>query len=214
MVSRRDNLILWTGRKHSGKTTAAGRLARQVRSKGFSVAGLLAPAVYKDGRLVGFGAVDLRREKRVTLASQKVNGGKTGRLGPAADKKGGWRPLVFTKAGAKLGKAALSLSAARSAELVIVDEFGPLELAGEGWRKNVDQLLASTDALVVLVVREELAEQVQELYKNYPSLKLEAAEQRSIDEVIGRLSLRRSVKERVFRKPYVAFEGSEQNAQT
>jgi len=150
--------------------------------EGFSVAGLLAPVVYKDKQLVGFGAVDLGQAKRIALASQRV---------PASKRE----KLVFTEAGLKLGKAALSLPAVRAAELVIVDEFGPLELAEKGWRKEIDLLLASTDALVVLIVREELQEKVQNLYKNYPSLKLAANKQESVNEVVNILRNRRFVAE-------------------
>ena len=167
-----------TGRKHSGKTTAAGRLARQVRSKGFRVAGLLAPSVYKDNRLVGFGAVDLMRDKQIDLANRRIATGKRGR----------W---AFTEAGLKLGKAALNPSAASSADLIIVDEFGPLELDGRGWRKEVDLLLSSTDVPVVLVVRQELEGPVQKLYGNYPSTKLAAAKEDSINKVIRMLKERK-----------------------
>jgi len=45
-------LILWRGARHSGKTTAAGKLAEQARDEGFRVAGLLAPSIYVNGRLV------------------------------------------------------------------------------------------------------------------------------------------------------------------
>ena len=178
MISKPHKLILFTGRKHSGKTTAADRLARQVRSKGFRVAGLLAPAVYKDSRLVGFGAVDLMRDKQIDLANRRV----------ATGKKGRW---AFTEAGLKLGKAALNPSAAGSADLIIVDEFGPLELDGRGWRKEVDLLLASTDVPVVLVVRQELQERVQKLYENYPSTKLGATKKDSINKVIKILKERK-----------------------
>ena len=178
MISKPHKLILFTGRKHSGKTTAANRLVRQVRSKGFSVAGLLAPAVYKDSRLVGFGAVDLRRDKQIDLANRKI----------ATGKRAEW---AFTEAGLKLGKAALNPSAASSADLIIVDEFGPLELDDRGWRKEVDLLLASTDVLVVLVVREELEERVQKLYENYPSTKLAATTEVSINKVIKILKERK-----------------------
>lgn len=171
MISKPHKLILFTGRKHSGKTTAADRLARQVRSKGFRVAGLLAPAVYIDGRLVGFGAVDIRRDKQIDLVNRRTAEGKRGR----------WE---FTEAGLKLGRAALNPSATSSADLIIVDEFGPLELDGRGWRKEVDLLLASTDIPVVLVVRQELEERVQKLYENYPSTKLAAAKEDSINKVI------------------------------
>lgn len=162
---------MFTGRKHSGKTTAANRLARQVRSKGFNVAGLLAPSVYKDSRLVGFGVVDLRGDRQIKMANRRT----------AEDEGGRWE---FTKEGLKLGKAALNPSAASSADLIIVDEFGPLELDGGGWRKEVDSLLASTDVPVMLVVRQELEGPVQKLYENYPSTKLAATKKDSINKVI------------------------------
>jgi nucleoside-triphosphatase THEP1 len=178
MVSKPHKLILFTGRKHSGKTTAAERLARQVRSMGFRVAGLLAPAVYKESRLVGFGAVDLMRNQQIDLANRRTAEGNRGR----------WE---FTQEGLKLGKTALNPSAASSADLIIVDEFGPLELDGKGWRKEVDLLLASTDVPVVLVVRQELEEHVQELYENYPSTKLAATKKDSINKVIRILKERK-----------------------
>jgi iron complex transport system ATP-binding protein len=178
MISKPHKLILFTGRKHSGKTTAANRLARQVRSKGFVVAGLLAPAVYKDSRLVGFSAVDLRLEKQIDIANRRTTTGK----------RAGW---VFTEEGLKLGKAALNPSSAGSADLIIVDEFGPLELDGGGWRKEVDLLLASTDVPVMLVVRQELEERVQKLYENYPITKLAATKEDSINKVIRILKERK-----------------------
>jgi nucleoside-triphosphatase len=178
MVSKPHKLILFTGRKHSGKTTAAERLARQVRSMGFRVAGLLAPAIYKDSRLIGFGMVDLRSDRQIEVANRRTAEGEGGR----------WE---FTKEGLKLGKAALNPSAAGSADLIIIDEFGPLELEGKGWRKEVDSLLASTNIPVVLVVRQELEEHVQELYENYPSTKLAATKKDSINKVIRILKERK-----------------------
>ena len=171
MKSKPHKLILFTGRKHSGKTTAAERLARQVRSEGFRIAGLLAPSVYEDNRLVGFGAVDLIRDRQIKLANRRTT----------EDKGGRWE---FTREGLKLGRAALNPSAANSADLIIVDEFGPLELEGRGWRKEVDLLLSSTDIPVMLVVRQELVECVQELYEHYPSTKLAATKKDSINQII------------------------------
>ena len=177
MKSKPHKLILFTGRKHSGKTTAAERLAKQVRSEGFRIAGLLAPSIYKDNRLVGFGAVDLSVDRQIKLANRRT----------AKDTGGRWE---FTREGLKLGKAALNPSAASSADIIIVDEFGPLELEGRGWRKEVDLLLSSTDVAVMLVVRQELEGRVQELYENYPSTKLAATKTDSINKVIKMLKER------------------------
>jgi nucleoside-triphosphatase THEP1 len=145
-----SRLILWRGARHSGKTTAAGKLAEQARNEDFRVAGLLAPAIYVDGCLKGFEALDLRNGTRTVLASR--------------GQKPDTEQFVFTEAGLKFGRNALDIDTVKSADLIIVDEFGPLELAGNGWRRNVDILLTSTDALVVLVVRDEIAGKVKKLY--------------------------------------------------
>jgi nucleoside-triphosphatase THEP1 len=174
MVENHDKLVLWTGQKHSGKTTSAARLINTAREEGFNVAGLLAPSVYRDGELLGFDVIDLQNETRAPLARRKAEPGKTGKF-------------EFLQSGLKLGNAALSDEATKSTNLIVIDEFGPLELNGRGWRKSVDSLMDSSNALILLVVRQELAESVLQLYADVPGYKLNAAEPKSIDEVIGML---------------------------
>ena len=137
-------LFLWTGPKHCGKTTAAAKLAGTVRQRGFRVAGLLAPSIYRDGRLIGFDALDLRSGVRSPLAVRRDEPGEVG-------------PFHFLEEGLRLGSQALDVAAADGADLVMVDEFGPLELAGRGWRAAVDALVHAGRTLLVVVVRQELA---------------------------------------------------------
>jgi len=171
MTQIRTKLILWTGKKHSGKTTSAAKLAKIARNEGFTVAGLLAPCLYHNGRLIGFDAFDLQSENRAPLARRNTRESET-------------QPFTFIADGLKLGSVALSPIATESSDLIIVDEFGPLELDRRGWRKNVDSLLGSSDALIVLVVRHELVETVKKLYKDVPCIEIAAGEQNSIDQVI------------------------------
>jgi nucleoside-triphosphatase THEP1 len=185
MESMQNKLVLWAGKRHSGKTTSAFKLAESVRNEGFTVAGLLAFSLYENGRLVGFDAFDLQSENRAPLVRREIKDNEREKMYLA--------PHII--AGFNLGRTALSSAATKSADLIIVDEFGPLELAGRGWRKEVDLLLASIEAVVMLVVRDELVEQVRDLYKNYPTLILAATEQstgrlsaESIDKVISLLS--------------------------
>ena len=166
MVSTSHKLILWTGEKHSGKTTSTANLVKIVREEGFDVAGLLAPSIYSDGELLGFDVIDLHNETRIPLTRRKA----------------GW--FTFLDEGLNLGNAALSTAATKYADLIIIDEFGPLELDGLGWRKNVDSLITSSDALILLVVRQELANEVRRTYIDFPCRNLAAIESESIDEVI------------------------------
>ena len=84
-----------------------------------------------------------------------------------------------------LGSAALGRAATDGADLVIDDEFGPLELASQGWRGAVDALVSAGQTSLLLVVREELADTVQQLYADVPSRQLAATAPESVCEVIG-----------------------------
>jgi nucleoside-triphosphatase THEP1 len=128
------------------------RLCEAARAAGFSVAGLAAPAVRQGGRLVGFDAVDLRTGAAAPLA----------RPGPGAVQHVGRFGLLAE--GLALGREALHHPQALSADLVVVDEFGPLELRGGGWRDATDRLVAEAAGLILLVVREELVAAVGGLF--------------------------------------------------
>lgn len=175
MASIKNKLILWVGEKHCGKTTSAAKLAQRASNEGFKVGGLLAPCVYFDDEFVGFDALDLQSKNQMPLARSKD--GKAG-------------PFDFITDGLKLGNAALSSEDTKSADLIIVDEFGKLELKGDGWRKNIDSLLVSSDAIILLVVRRELVDAVRQLYAKFGCREFAATEAGSIEEVITMLKNR------------------------
>jgi nucleoside-triphosphatase THEP1 len=176
-MSAHSRVILWFAARHSGKTTAAFELAKRVGAQGYTVAGLVAPSVHLNGELIGFDALDLRSNKRTHLAVLKT--------------KNNDARFTFSAAGRRLAGSALNATRAKSADLVIVDEFGPLEMLGKGWRSDVDLLLTSTNALILLVVRKGLTDQVQQLYSSFPSQKLPATDPKSIDKVIAIIENRR-----------------------
>jgi len=169
-------IVLWTGPKHSGKTTAAAALADRARQRGATVAGVLAESVYRGGKLAGFDAVDLGTGHRAVLA-------RRGREGPVRVGE-----FTFDPKGLALGAEALSLGAAGDADLVIVDEFGSLELSGQGWREPVDALLASARGIVLLVVRTRRLEAVRQLYAARNPRQVHAGDADAIEAVIAMLS--------------------------
>jgi len=168
-------LFLWTGPKHGGKTTAAAKLVQTARQRGFRVAGLLAPSLHRDGLLVGFEALDLQSGMRTPLAMRRNEPGDVGQF-------------HFLEEGLKLGRQALSPAATGGADLVIVDEFGLLELASGGWRSAVDFLVrAQAVPGLLLVVRRALVETVRDVYADVPSRLLDAAAPESAEEVLRSL---------------------------
>jgi len=178
MVPTQNRLILWIGSKHSGKTTSANLLVQAARSEGFIVAGILEPSLYDNGELIGFDIVDLQNHKRMPLARRNKDKNKT-------------RSFNFITDGLTFGNMVLSTEAIKSADLIIIDEFGPLELEGNGWRRNIDSLLSSSNAIILVVIRWELKDIFQQLYPDFDCQELEAIEQRSTREVIAILKNRR-----------------------
>ncbi len=162
--------VLWTGPKHHGKTTAATELVRRARSEGHAVAGLLAPSLWEGGRLAGFDGIDVATGERRPLARCAAVGEE--RVGA----------FTFSEGGLAFGRAALAPEATGKADLVVVDEFGPLELRGAGWRPEVDRLAASAAGLVLLVVRSSLAEAVAGLYRVPATRRIDSTE---VDQAVA-----------------------------
>jgi nucleoside-triphosphatase THEP1 len=61
---------------------------------------------------------------------------------------------------------AIAQAVADRCDLVVVDEFGPLELGGRGLRAVVDHAVES-GVPILLIVRETLVESVQKLYGRF-----------------------------------------------
>jgi nucleoside-triphosphatase THEP1 len=175
MTLPQPKLILWVGPKHSGKTTALADLVERARADGFRVAGVLAPAVYDGDTLAGFDVVDAATGARCALARRDEQG---------AVRSGSFS---FAAEGLERGHAALMSDSAREADLLIVDEFGSLELRGQGWRADVDRLLPSAAGLILLVVRDGLAEPVKRLCAPWHPHTLRACQEGAARSVLALL---------------------------
>lgn len=171
MEHTESRCVLWVGDKHSGKTTAATGLVNSIQQEGYTVGGILAPSIYEDDQLVGFDIVDIRSNSQLPLAVRDEQCADIG-------------PFRYYQGGLEFGHSALSLDRNRSSHLVVADEFGPLELRGEGWRTDVDDLLEKSTAAVLLVVRRQIAEEVKKLYAKYVSLSLDALDAGSVEKVL------------------------------
>lgn len=149
-------LVLLTGEKGEGKTALCAELARLARERGCLVAGILSPGWWNDGFRGGYEVQDLLSGKRRRLACRSRE--------PGPVRQGAF---LFDPAGIEFGRTALADGAARSADLVIVDEVGPLELRGEGWAPELDRLHQQPCRSMLWVVRPELIEEVR---RRWPGL--------------------------------------------
>ena len=156
---------MFTGPKHSGKTESVQRIAEKLKKENFKIAGFTAPSVYEGAFLLGFDLVDINSGKRVKFARRK----------PAAER------FQFSEKGFEFGRKILRNPDVENADLIIIDEFGPMELHGGGWRDDVDRLLEKNLCLL-MVVREDLIEDVKILYADLPC-RLFSAEQQSFEKI-------------------------------
>jgi nucleoside-triphosphatase THEP1 len=143
------SLALLVGDRHSGKTSTCRRLAELMRARGLGVGGIVAPAVYQAGRCAGYDVTDLGTGHTTRLATLD---------GPGVEQVGRFH---FLAEGLALGRAALENVAESCRRLVIVDEVGPLELAGRGWAPYLNRLV-DRQGVTLFAVRRSLAGQVAE----------------------------------------------------
>jgi nucleoside-triphosphatase THEP1 len=141
------SLALLIGDRQSGKTSACRRLAESVRGLGLTVGGIIAPAVFEHGSCAGYDVVDLATGRSTRLAV----------IGTGGVEHVGCFSLLAE--GLALGKAALEHGAQTPHDLVIVDEVGPLELAGGGWSAQLDPLVGRA-GLTLFTVRRSLMTEV------------------------------------------------------
>lgn len=155
-------VVIVTGERGSGKTTLATAVVERLRAAGRRVAGVLAPGAYRDNRRYSFEVVTLPAGERRPLSSR--------------DPAPGWieeQCFWVDPAGYALGNAALA-GAGAGADVVVVDEVGPWELAGSGWAARLDEL-APAGVPLLLVVRSHCLFAVISRWELEPAAVIEAA---------------------------------------
>ena len=125
-----------TGRPGVGKTTVLLRIIEKLRSEGYTVGGMLSREVRKEGTRIGFEVLDL----------------KTGRKG--------WLAHINQPAGPRIGKYRVNLQdlnsvgvkaileALEKADVIAIDEVGPMELYSQAFVEAVKKALESNKPVI------------------------------------------------------------------
>lgn len=146
------SVIMLCGAKGTGKTTCLRAQVAIARDLGRPAGGIAAPAVFEDGRRIGYDLLDLQSGGRFPLA-RLAAGNDSGivvgayRLEPDA---------------VAHGIAAIIGAIRQGLDLVVIDEIGPLELQGEGWAPALEIALAECGPRqeLILTVRPSVVEQL------------------------------------------------------
>jgi nucleoside-triphosphatase len=128
-----------TGNPGIGKTTVLMKIVDVLKTRGFKVGGMITREVREVGERVGFEILDLNSSKRGWLA--QVNIGTGPRVG---------RYRINLKDLEEIGAKSI-LDAARHAEVVVIDEIGPLELFSNKFRVAVQKAMLSHKPVVAVI---------------------------------------------------------------
>lgn len=133
-------ILILTGPVQSGKTRFLAAIVAGLDLAKTAVAGFLSPAVYEGGRLIGYDLCVLGRDKNVPYLRKQGE--------PGWERVG---PYFFIPEALQAARRMILES--RPGDLMVVDEVGPLELAGGGLWSSLEPVLRSGARRCLLAVR-------------------------------------------------------------
>ena len=159
MLSSPVRAWLLTGPPGIGKSTVVSRVIYLVRSAGYGVGGCLTKERRKGRERTGFTIIDLMSGLEAPLASSE------GSLGPRVG-----RYRVNVRGLAEIGANALR-EAAEGAEVIVIDEVGPMELTSPEFKRAAEACLKTTRPILA-VVHDKMKDPLIDLIKALPDKEL------------------------------------------
>jgi len=129
-------LIFLTGQPGVGKTSVLLRVIDTLKTKGYAIRGMISHEVREQGTRVGFEILDLNTGQKGWLAHVKQSSGP---------QVGKYR--VNLEDLKNIGVNSI-LNAIENADIIVVDEIGPMELFSQAFKDAVLQAVESTKPLL------------------------------------------------------------------
>ncbi len=138
-------IYLLTGPIHSGKTTLLREVVQEMKRENLNVHGFLSEVILKNEKVIGYDLFDLKEEKAIPFI-----------------RKGGekeWQKIgSFYFIPQSLAEASKIILRSHGADLLVVDEVGPLEMGGKGLWPALEQVIFQPRAKYLLVARTSVLE--------------------------------------------------------
>jgi nucleoside-triphosphatase THEP1 len=169
------DIVFLIGESGSGKTTAALRCAQKAWQGNWNIGGFVALGDFVENVRDSFTLLDLATGRKELLARRDL----------VSEMRQG--PFGFTQQGLALGHSAIRSALELRANLVVIDEVGPLELNGGGWAEDLALVRDHAPAHVLLTVRPWLVEKIAEtFFPNTPTIAIPVPQ---YQEVLDRWNL-------------------------
>ena len=139
-------IFILTGPVHSGKTTLLKEVVRELKEKKYRVDGFLSETVGKKKQAIGYNLFDLREERSIPFIR------RTGEKD--------WQKIgSYFFIPQSLAEAEKIILRGKEADILVVDEVGPLELSGKGFWPALKQVVFHPLENFLLVMRINIIEE-------------------------------------------------------
>jgi len=146
---RRPEVVIISGDIHQGKTTVAQKVVSILLEQGVRIGGFLAIGEDEEGVRTGFSIKEIETGKTMVLCSVKTDATstKTGKF-------------YFNDTAIQWGNRLLAPENLDNKDLVVIDELGPLELAGKGWAAAIEKICVQNSLPQLWIVRKSIVEKM------------------------------------------------------
>mgnify|MGYP001821689429 CR=1 FL=1 len=145
------SIFLVTGPVQAGKTTFLSSLVTRLEREHISAGGFLCPGTFSSGLRSGFELKQVGTGTRLSLAAEEQ------KEGWVAFRRFWFNPLAFAR-----GRQWIDRCLESRDSVVVIDEVGPMELAGGGWSDTLDMLAEQAGPVQCWSVRKPLVREVME----------------------------------------------------
>lgn len=144
-IKKLNKIIILTGDIQEGKTTFLIRIAELLKSNRIKLEGFLAKGVHDSTGRIGY---DL----------EAINNGEQMQFIRNTPSEGAFRhgKYYFNESGMEFGRELLNKNSLKGADLIVLDEIGPVEMKGKGWAGEIERLLSQLAIPQLWVVRRTL----------------------------------------------------------
>lgn len=144
-------VFLVTGPVQGGKTTFLSALAALLKKRGLTPGGFLCPGTFDSGNRSEFYLKNILTGVELPMGSARetLQWFK-------------YRRFWFNPGAFKVGEEWIRECLRQEAQIIVIDEVGPMELEGSGWSEILDDLVKQPVPLQLWSVRENILQEVMQ----------------------------------------------------